>query len=279
MSMRKAALAVLFAVVLLAISLYILFPFYWLIVNSLKSPSELFFSPVRYWPQKPSLDNYRKVLASATFVRAIVNSLAVAGGATLAALALGSLAAYALGRYRFRGRSAILYAILAMSTFPQIAVLGGLFMMVKALGLYNTPGALVFSYTIFTLPFTVWVLATFVRQIPEALPEAAHVDGASPLQILWRIMLPVMAPAMVTTGLLAFINAWNEFLFALTLTIDRQARTVPVAIALFTGASEHELPWGQITAASVVVCVPVVLLGLFFQRRIVEGLVAGSVKG
>jgi trehalose/maltose transport system permease protein len=258
---------------------YILFPFYWMIVNSLKPAAELFATPLSYWPRAVTLENYRAVLADGSFVRSIVNSVVVAGGATALSLVLSSMAAYALARYRFPGKPATLYAILGMSTFPQIAVLGGLFMLARTLNIYNTYSALILSYMIFTLPFCVWVLTSFIKEIPDTLDEAATIDGASPWQCLWRVIIPLAGPGLVATGLLSFINAWNEFLFALTLTADNSARTVPVAVALFSGQSEHELPWGKITAASTVVTVPVVILALAFQKRIVEGLTSGAVKG
>ena len=163
--------------------------------------------------------------------------------------------------------------------FPQIAVLSGLFELIRALGLYNRWPGLVLSYTLLTLPFTVWVLTVFSAQLPRELEEAALVDGATPLGVVWRIFVPLLVPAMVTSGLLAFIAAWNEFLFALTFTLNDDARTVPVAIALITGASQYELPWGRVMAASVIVTLPLVLLVLAFQRRIVAGLTAGAVKG
>ncbi|MCG8314172.1 MAG: carbohydrate ABC transporter permease, partial [Pseudomonadales bacterium] len=147
------------------------------------------------------------------------------------------------------------------------------------LGLYNNLLALSLSYLMFTLPFTVWVLTTFMRELPKELEEAAIVDGATPFIIVTRIFMPLMGPALVTTGLLAFIVAWNEFLFALTFTLSSEMRTVPVAIALISGASTHELPWGNIMAASVIVTVPLIVLVLIFQRRIVSGLTAGAIKG
>ncbi len=265
---------------ILAIALfYVLFPFYWMIANSLKPSSELFATPVSYWPQEMTLDNYRAILADGAFIRSIVNSIVVATGATVLALAVSSMAAYALARYYFPGKRTVLYAILGMSTFPQIAVLGGLFLLARALGIYNTYWALILSYMIFTVPFCVWVLTSFIRDIPETLDEAALIDGAGPWKTLWKVILPLAAPGLVATGLLSFINAWNEFLFALTLTADNQARTVPVAIALFSGQSEFELPWGKITAASTLVTMPVVALALVFQKRIVDGLTSGAVKG
>jgi len=163
--------------------------------------------------------------------------------------------------------------------FPQVAVLSGMFELVRAFGLYNSLFSLTLSYMIFTIPFTVWVLTTFMKGLPKELEEAAVMDGATPWTIITRVFMPLLWPALVTTGLLAFIAAWNEFLFALTFTLTNTQRTVPVAIALITGSSQHELPWGNIMAASVIVTVPVVLLVLFFQRRIVSGLTAGAVKG
>jgi trehalose/maltose transport system permease protein len=163
--------------------------------------------------------------------------------------------------------------------FPQVAALSGLFEVIRALGLYNNLLALTFSYLIFTLPFTTWILTTFMRDLPRDLEEAAIVDGATPWITLTRVFLPLMVPAMVATGLLAFMVAWNEFLFALTFTLTDEMRTVPVAIALITGASQYELPWGKIMAASVIVTTPLVILVLIFQRRIVSGLMAGAIKG
>jgi trehalose/maltose transport system permease protein len=194
-------------------------------------------------------------------------------------LSLGLGAAFALGRVRFRGRTTLLLTILGVSMFPQVAVLSGMFELVRGLGLYNNLLSLVLSYLIFTLPFTVWVLTTFMRGLPGEIEEAAILEGATPFVLVTRIFLPLLWPAMVTTGLLAFIVAWNEFLFALTFTLTNTQRTVPVAIALITGGSEHELPWGNIMAASVTVTVPLILLVLVFQRRLVAGLTAGAVKG
>lgn len=270
---------ILFWIVVVIIGIYTIFPFYWAIVSSLTPASELFSERVRYFPASPTLDNYVQVFSRQPFARNLLNSLLVAAGTVVVSLLLGSFAAYALGRFRFRGKQIVLYTILSVSMFPQIAVLSGLFTLVRGLGLYNSHFGLIFSYLIFTLPFTVWVLTSFVRQIPGELEEAALVDGASTVQTLWHVLLPVMAPALVTTGLLAFINAWNEFLFALTFTVDNSARTVPVAIALFSGGSSFESPWGMIMAGSVIVTVPLIILVLVFQNRIVAGLTAGAVKG
>jgi trehalose/maltose transport system permease protein len=266
-----------FYAVVVLIVLISVFPFYYAILTSFKAGTAIF--RVDYWPTSFDLTNYKAVLTNGSFPRNTFNSLFVASLTVVISLFLAVTASYALSRVRFRGRSLLLLTILAVSMFPQIAVLAGLFELISQLGLYNSPWALVFSYTIFTLPFTVWVLTTFMRDLPIEIEEAAIVDGATPWQIITKVFLPLMWPALVTTGLLAFIGAWNEFLFALTFSIDNTTRTVPVAIALLSGASQHEIPWGAIMAASVLVTVPLVFLVLVFQRKIVAGLTAGGVKG
>ena len=252
------------------------FPFYYAIVTSFATGSALF--EVHYWPVSFNLSNYINAM-SRGFPRSILNSIFIASTTVAFALFLAVTASYALARVRFRGRGLLLMTILGVSMFPQIAVLAGLYELVRFLGLYNTPWAMILSYTIFTLPFTVWVLTTFMRELPLEIEEAAIVDGASPWVIITQVFLPLLWPALVTTGLLAFIGAWNEFLFALTFTISEDQRTTPVAIALLSGASVQEIPWGPIMAASVVVTVPIVVLVLIFQRKIVAGLTAGGVKG
>jgi trehalose/maltose transport system permease protein len=266
-----------FYLLLAVIVIYTVFPFYWAIVSSLKSGAALF--QVEFWPTHPQWHNYVAVFREQPFGRNILNSLFVATSTVALSLALALGAAYASGRVQFRGRTLLLFVILGVSMFPQIAVLSGMFELINSLGLYNNLLALSFSYLIFTLPFTVWVLTTFMRELPKELEEAAIVDGATPLTIVTRVFMPLMGPALVTTGLLAFIAAWNEFLFALTFTLSSEMRTVPVAIALISGASSHELPWGNIMAASVIVTVPLIVLVLVFQRRIVSGLTAGAIKG
>jgi trehalose/maltose transport system permease protein len=256
-----------------------LFPFYWAIVSSLKTSNQLFATPVSYLPLTPQWSNYASIFTTQPFGRFLFNSLLVAGGTTLLSLLFGVFAAYAIGRFQFRGRQPIYYAMLGVTMFPQISVLGGLFVLIRTLGLYDTILGLIFSYMLFTLPFTIWILTSFVRDIPAELEEAAFIDGATPFQALYKVLLPMIAPGLVTAGLLAFIHAWNEFLFALTFTVNENSRTVPVAIALFSGTSSFELPWNLIMAASVVVTVPLLVLVLVFQQRIVAGLTAGAVKG
>jgi trehalose/maltose transport system permease protein len=266
-----------FFLLVVAIVLYAVFPFYYAILSSLKTGTELF--RVDYFPFKWNFDNYVGVFRDNPFATNIWNSVIVAFATVALSLFVGLTAAYALARIQFRGRGLLLMAVLGVSMFPQVAVLSGMFQLIRAMGLYNHLGALVLSYMIFTLPFTVWVLTTFMRELPKELEEAAILDGASSWTILTRVFMPLMWPALVTTGLQAFIAAWNEFLFALTFTLTNEMRTVPVGIALMSGASAHELPWGNIMAASVIVTLPLVALVLVFQRRIVSGLTAGAVKG
>lgn len=253
------------------------FPFYWAVVSSLKTGSDLF--KVDFFPFNPAWQNYSTVFTEQPFGLNILNSTLIATGTVSLCLFLAVGASYALGRLHFHGRKRVLFLILSISMFPQVAVLSGMFELVRSLNLYNTIYGLMVSYLTFTLPFTTWILTTFMRQIPREIEEAAIIDGASPWTICVKILLPLMWPALVTTGLLSFIAAWNEFLFALSLTMDNTSRTVPVAIAFMTGKSEYELPWGNIMAASVMVTIPLILLVLFFQKRIVSGLTAGAVKG
>jgi trehalose/maltose transport system permease protein len=266
-----------FYALVVLIVVFAVFPFYYAIVTSFATGSEIF--KINYWPKSFSWDNYESVLGGRNFVRSIVNSVFIATTTVVFALFLAVTASYALARVRFRGRGLLLMMILAVSMFPQIAVLAGLFELVRFLGIFNTPWAMIMSYVIFTLPFTVWVLTTFMRDLPVEIEEAAIVDGATPWIIITKVFLPLLWPALVTTGLLAFIGAWNEFLFALTFTSSETTRTVPVAIGLLSGASQQEIPWGPIMAASVIVTVPLIILVLVFQRKIVAGLTAGGVKG
>jgi trehalose/maltose transport system permease protein len=277
MTAQKFLSTVGFYALVVVIVVFAVFPFYYAIVTSFTTGTELF--KVNYWPKSFSLANYETVLGGRNFIRSIGNSIFIATTTVVFALFLAVTASYALARVRFRGRGLLLMMILAVSMFPQIAVLAGLFELVRFLGIFNTPWAMIMSYVIFTLPFTVWVLTTFMRDLPVEIEEAAIVDGATPWIIISKVFLPLLWPALVTTGLLAFIGAWNEFLFALTFTSSETTRTVPVAIGLLSGATQQEIPWGPIMAASVIVTVPLIILVLIFQRKIVAGLTAGGVKG
>jgi trehalose/maltose transport system permease protein len=270
-----------FWLLIAAIFVYALFPFYWAIRSAFTPDAEQFTTPLKYWPAHPTWANFREVLSTPTFQHALINSTIVAGAVTLFSLVVGSLAAYALGRFRFRGRSGVLYLMLSMTIFPQIAILGALYTMINDFHLYDKLGALIFSYLIFTLPFTVWVLTSFMRGLPGDLEEAAYVDGATPLQVFYKVLLPLIAPGLVTTGLLAFIAAWNEYLYALSFIQSPNKYTVPLAITTFVGksGSTFQVPWGQIMAATVIVTLPLIAAVLVLQRRILAGLTAGAVKG
>lgn len=277
---------ILFWIVIVVIAIYLLFPFYWAINSSLKSEAQLQMTPGTYLPRSPgdgSLDlyfqNYSAVFQNQRFLNGLKNSVIVAVSTTALSLVIGSFAAFALGKLRFRGKEPSLYLILSMTMFPQVAVLAGLYAVIRTLSLDPIP-SMILSYMLFTLPFTTWVMTSFFEGLPTELMQSAQVDGATPFQTFYMILLPLTLPALVTTGLLAFINAWNEYLFALTFTtIAPDARTVPVAIALFTGQVSFQEPFGEIMAAAILVTIPLLVLVLIFQQRIVAGLTAGAVKG
>jgi len=275
--MKRLAARAGFAVLVAVIAVWSLFPFYWALVSSLKVGADLFEADLV--PRRISFESYTGIFVEQPFGRNLLNSLIVASATVALATALACFAAYALGRVRFRGRGLVLLAILGVSMFPQVAVLSGLFEVITWLRLYDNLGALVISYMVIVLPFMVWMLTTTIAALPQSLEEAASLDGAGPVYVLTRIFVPLLAPAIAATGLLAFMTAWNEFLFALTFTLSNETRTVPVAIALISGASEHELPWGRIMAASVIVTLPLIALTIAFQRRIVSGLTAGAMGG
>jgi trehalose/maltose transport system permease protein len=274
---KTTALRALFYLLVLVILVFNLFPFLYAIVSSFRPNSDLFSTDL--FPKAFTFAHYDEVFKDPRFVAGLINSIIVAGSTVVIALALGSLCAYALGRLPFRFKAPVLYLVLTMTMFPQISVLSGLFVMLKALDLFNTRQGLIVTYLIFSLPFTIWVMTQYFRSLPRELEEAAYVDGASPMAVFWKILLPLTVPGLVSTGLLAFIGAWNEFLFALTFTVTDQMRTVPVVISQFSGATSYEQPWGAIMAASMVVTIPLVILVMIFQYRIVAGLTAGAVKG
>ena len=274
---RTVVLRVLFYLLVVVIIVFNLFPFVWALLSSYRPSAELFST--KLLPTQLTLAHYQAVFKDARFVAGLINSIIVAGCTVLIALGLGSLCAYALGRLPFRFKGPVLYLVLTMTMFPTIAVLSGLFVMLKTLSLFNTRQGLIVTYLIFTMPFTIWVMTQYFRSLPRELEEAAYVDGASPLKVFWDILLPLTVPGLVSTGLLAFIAAWNEFLFALTFTVTDTMKTVPVVISQFSGSSSFEQPWGSIMAGSMVVTIPLVILVMVFQYRIVEGLTSGAVKG
>ena len=264
-------------VAVVLIMIFCLFPFYWLINTSLKTGGDL--SSAKLVPPHPNLDNYSSIFGNDNFVKALKNSAIISISTTAIALVVGAFAAYALARLRFPMKFLLLAVILSISTFPEIAIAAPVFKLWTDLGLYNTYLGLILPDLTFTLPLTIYILTSFFREIPRELEEAALVDGATYFQSFRKIVLPLAAPGLVTAGLLAFIFVWNEFLFAITLTSSPNVRPVPAAIAFFTGSQQFEVPLGTISAASVVVTVPLIILVLLFQKRIVAGLTAGAVKG
>ncbi|MGD8322338.1 MAG: carbohydrate ABC transporter permease [Gemmatimonadota bacterium] len=257
--------------------LYAVVPVTWIVSLSLKPASEL--ADGRLIPRHVTLEHYRGIFADPHFPAALRNSLGIAALATVLAVAVGSLAAYAVVRLRFPGRLAILGAALSIAMFPPVAIIGPLFDLWRQVGLFDTWAGLVLPYLSFTLPLSIWTLSAFFRDLPWELEQAARVDGATRLQAFRKVIVPLAAPGVATSAILVFVFAWNDFLFALSLTSTDRARTVPAALAFFTGASRFQEPTSSIAAASVVVTVPVVVLMLVFHRRIVAGLTAGAVKG
>jgi multiple sugar transport system permease protein len=263
------------AVVLIVI--FCLFPFYWLINVSLKTGPDL--SGAELLPPNPTLDNYQSIFEDADFTKALRNSVGITTITTALALLFGSFAAYALARLRFPRKFLLLAVILSISTFPPIAIAAPLFKLWTELGLYNTWLGLIIPNLTFALPLCIYILASFFREIPKELEEAALVDGATHFQAFRKVVLPLAAPGLVTAGLLTAFFVWNEFLLAITLTSSPAARPVPAAIAFFTGSQKFEVPLGTISAASVVITIPLVALVIIFQKRIVAGLTAGAIKG
>ena len=268
-----------FVLLILVILLYTLFPFYWAVVSSLKTTSEIVLPNPTMWPRDFTLDNYRTVFNDNSFMKALANSAIVSTSVVVLSLVFGTLTAYAMARLNFRGRTFFMYLILSMTMFPGIAIIGSLFQMMRRFNAYDTLWGLIVVYLSFSLPFTVWVLANFFRAMPPDLEQAALVDGATQMVALRQILLPLAIPGMVTTGLLAFIEAWSEFLYARTFTISEKAKTVQIAISDFTGNTQFEVPFGTRMAAAVLVTIPLLIGVLIVQKRIISGMTAGAVKG
>jgi ABC-type glycerol-3-phosphate transport system permease component len=255
----------------------LLVPVYWMLVASFTPEAELFEPVSSVAPANPSLEHYRALFDERGFLLPIRNSLIVAGLTTLVAVPLAACCAYALARLRMRGKGLLLALVLAVSMFPQISVVAPLFLLLRDLRLIDTYPGLVLPYISFTTPLAIWLLTGFFRALPRDLEDAALVDGASRLRVLRDVVLPLAAPALASTAILTFLYCWNEFLFALSFTLGPERQTIPVAIALFRG--RYQVPWGQILAAAVIATIPVALVVLAFQRRIVAGLTSGAVKG
>src|SRR6266576_468906 len=256
---------------------FALFPVFWIAMLSLKSPSTI--ADGRLIPSSWSLENYKGIFKQAVFTDALRNSLGIALIATLIAVVLASMAAYAIARLDFPGKTLILTAALAIAMFPPISIVGPLYNMWRNLGLFDTWPGLIIPYMTFTLPLAIYTLSAFFREIPWELEQAAQIDGATPFQAFTKVIAPLAAPGVFTTAILVFIFAWNDFVFAFSLTSTKNAQTVPAALSQFPGASTFQVPTGAIAAAAIVVTVPIIVMVLFFQRRIVAGLTAGAVKG
>ncbi|MDA2920813.1 carbohydrate ABC transporter permease [Desulfobacterota bacterium AH_259_B03_O07] len=265
-----------FYILLFVVAFYCLGPLLWQFITSLKLGAELTRLPP-ILPDAPTVENYISIFKAYPFLRVIINSFVVAVSTTVLSLVLGSLAAFALAKLDVGRKGLILAFVLSASMFPPIATVSPLYIIITALELRNTLTALIITYTTFSLPLTIWVLTSFFRKIPNEIYLAARVDGCTVFQSFYKIILPLSAPGLFATAILVFIFSWNEFLFALTFTATIKSRTIPVEIALFPGI--HEVPWGDIAAASVVVTIPLIILVFALQRRIIEGLTVGAVKG
>jgi multiple sugar transport system permease protein len=273
-----------YAIWTIAIALVVIFaliPVVWLISISLKPPEAL--TDQRFIPSDISFDNYKSLfeggIDDSPFIKPLINSIGIALITTAISIVLASFCAYAIARLEFPGKRVILAGALAIAMFPPISTVGPLFDMWRALGLYDTWLGLIIPYLTFSLPLAIYVLVAFFREIPWELEQAAQVDGATPFQAFTKVIVPLAAPGVFTAAILVFIFCWNDFLFAISLTSSDASRTVPAALAFFTGESSFTAPTGSIAAAAVVVTVPIIIFVLFFQRRIVAGLTAGAVKG
>jgi multiple sugar transport system permease protein len=270
----------LWSIAITLVLIFALVPVLWLLSISLKPPSEI--TDQRLIPSSISFDNYKSLFEggwSGPFLRPLINSIAIALITTVVAIVLASFTAYAIARLEFPGKRAILAGALAIAMFPPISTVGPLFDMWRAIGIYDTYLGLIIPYLTFSLPLAVYVLVAFFREIPWDLEQAAQVDGATPWQAFRKVILPLAAPGVFTAAILVFIFCWNDFVYAISLTSSDNSRTVPAALAFFTGESTFTEPTGSIAAAAIVVTIPIIVFVLIFQRRIVSGLTAGAVKG
>jgi multiple sugar transport system permease protein len=252
-------------------------PVLWIASLSFKDPSTI--TDATFFPRKWTLQNYRGIFDTALFTRALLNSVGIALIATALAVVIGSMAAYAVARLRFPGKILLVGAALLIAVFPPISLVSPLFNLWRQLGLFDTWPGLIIPYLTFSLPLTIYVLSAFFREIPWDLEKAAQVDGASPCQAVMRVIAPLAAPGVVTTAILVFSFCWKDFVFAISLTSTNNSRTVPAAIAFFSGASQFETPIGSIAAAGAIITIPIIIFVFVFQRRIVAGLTSGAVKG
>jgi multiple sugar transport system permease protein len=254
-----------------------LIPLLWIVSLSFKDPATI--TSATFWPKRWTLENYRGIFKTSEFTRALVNSIGIALISTFIAVLFASMAAYAVARLDFPGKSALIGMSLLIAMFPAISLVSPLFNIERTLHLFNSWPGLIIPYITFGLPLAIYTLSAFFREIPWELEKAAKMDGATPFQAFTKVIAPLAAPGMFTTAILVFILCWNDFLFAISLTSTTRARTVPAAIGFFSGSSQFTAPTGSIAAAAVVITIPIILFVLLFQRRIVAGLTSGAVKG
>jgi len=263
----------------LAILVWCLLPVVWILSLSFKGPTETAAGSPQFLPKEPTLQNYTDIFNNTDFRDSLVNSFGIAAISTFLSVILATLAAYAIARLEFRGKKLVLSIALAIAMFPVVALVGPLFDLWRTLGLFNTWPGLIIPYMSFTLPLAIWTLAAFFREIPWEMEQAAQVDGATSWQAFRKVIVPLAAPGVFTAAILTFFFAWNEFVLALSLTSTTASRTVPAQLSYFVGPDPFNPPYGQLATASVVVTVPIIIIVLLFQRRIVAGLTSGAVKG
>lgn len=276
---KKVVAKIILYVSVIVIFSWCVFPFYWAFTSSIKPDSDLFKKNPSLIPKRVTFINYVKVFSDRPFHVNIMNSAIVALATTGFSLLIGVMAGYAIARLKFPMKALVMSLILAVSMFPQVSILGSFFLILRSLHLISTYPGLILPYITLNLPLAVWILQNFFRELPIEIEEASLIDGCSRFRLLWSIVVPISSPGIVATGLLIFINSWNEFLFALTFMQKPRMYTIPVAVALFRGASQYEIPWGQLMSAAVIVTLPLVILVFVFQNKIIEGLSAGAVKG
>ena len=263
----------------LLILVWCLLPVVWIISLSFKGPNETAAGSPQFLPQEPTTQNYRDILDNPDFQDSLINSFGIAAISTFLSVILATLAAYAIARLEFKGKRLVLSIALAIAMFPVVALVGPLFDLWRTLGLFNTWPGLIIPYMSFTLPLAIWTLSAFFREIPWEMEQAAQVDGATSWQAFRKVIVPLAAPGVFTAAILTFFFAWNEFVLALSLTSTTQSRTVPAQLSYFVGPDPFNPPYGQLATASVVVTIPIIVIVLLFQRKIVAGLTSGAVKG
>ncbi|MDX9826679.1 MAG: carbohydrate ABC transporter permease [Spirochaetia bacterium] len=261
---------------LAAFIVFLLFPFYWTFVTSIKTSAELYGQTVTYWPAMPSFESYKRLFSEYNFLKPMGNSLLVAALTTLISVTVSVLAAYSFSRYRFKGRKFLMSMFLTNNMFPTVLLLIPLYAIMRKIGILYTPASLILSYTTFTIPFSIWLLSGFLDDLPLSLEEAAMVDGANRAQAFLKIILPILMPGIVATGAYVFMNSWNEYTFAVMFT-NQSNRTIPVALKNLIGQLGVE--WGMLTAGGIITIIPVVIMFFFAQKRLISGLTAGAVKG